>query len=160
MDRLPSLVFITDMKREQIAVKEANKLGIPILAMVDTNCDPTPIDLVIPANDDAIRSIKLIANKLADAVVEGRQIRAALLAEEEEEMLESAAEWDEHEYEYEEEEEVGVGAEEFAQDGETPVAEKEHVGTEGVGDSEATSNEGGADQNVESEIGEQTGEEE
>ena len=62
MDRLPSLVFITDMRREQIAVKEANKLGIPILAMVDTNCDPTPIDLVIPANDDAIRSIKLIAN--------------------------------------------------------------------------------------------------
>jgi len=161
MDRLPSLVFITDMRREQIAVKEANKLGIPILAMVDTNCDPTPIDLVIPANDDAIRSIKLIANKLADAVVEGQQIRAALLAEEEEEMLESAAEWDEHEYEYEEEEEeVGVGAEEFAQDGETPVAEKEHVGTEDVGDSEATSNEGGADQNMESEIGEQTGEEE
>ena len=159
MDRLPSLVFITDMKREQIAVKEANKLGIPILAMVDTNCDPTPIDLVIPANDDAIRSIKLIANKLADAVVEGQHIRAALLAEEEEEMLESAAEWDEHEYEYEEEEEVGVGAEEFAQDGDTPVAEKEHVGTEDVGDSEATSNEGGADQNMESEIGEQTGEE-
>jgi len=157
MDRLPSLVFITDMKREQIAVKEANKLGIPILAMVDTNCDPTPIDLVIPANDDAIRSIKLIANKLADAVVEGQHIRAALLAEEEEEMLESAAEWDEHEYE--EEEEVGVGAEEFAQDGETPVAEKEHVGTEDVGDSEATSNKGGADQNMESEIGEQTGEE-
>lgn len=159
MDRLPSLVFITDMKREQIAVKEANKLGIPILAMVDTNCDPTPIDLVIPANDDAIRSIKLIANKLADAVVEGQHIRAALLAEEEEEMLESAAEWDEHEHEYEEEEEVGVGAEEFAQDGETPVAEKEHVGTEDVGDSEATSNKGGADQNMESEIGEQTGEE-
>ena len=159
MDRLPSLVFITDMKREQIAVKEANKLGIPIIAMVDTNCDPTPIDLVIPANDDAIRSIKLIANKLADAVVEGQHIRAALLAEEEEEMLESAAEWDEHEHEYEEEEEVGVGAEEFAQDGETPVAEKEHVGTEDVGDSEATSNKGGADQNMESEIGEQTGEE-
>jgi small subunit ribosomal protein S2 len=159
MDRLPSLVFITDMKREQIAVKEANKLGIPILAMVDTNCDPTLIDLVIPANDDAIRSIKLIANKLADAVVEGQHIRAALLAEEEEEMLESAAEWDEHEYEYEEEEEVGVGAEEFAQDGETPVAQKEHVGTEDVGDSEATSNKGGADQNMESEIGEQTGEE-
>jgi len=158
MDRLPSLVFIADVRREQIAVKEANKLGIPILAMVDTNCDPTPIDLVIPANDDAIRSIKLIANKLADAIVEGRQIRTALLAEEEEEMLESAEEWDE--YEYEEEEGVRVGAEEFAQDGETPVAEKEHVGTEDVGDSEVASNEGGADQNMESEIGEQTGEEE
>jgi small subunit ribosomal protein S2 len=160
MDRLPSLVFIADMRREQIAVKEANKLGIPILAMVDTNCDPTLIDLVIPANDDAIRSIKLIANKLADAVVEGQQIRAALLAEEEEEMLESAAEWDGHEYEYEEEEEVQVGAEEFAQDRETTVAEREHVGTEDVGDSEATNNEGGADQSTESEIGEKAGEEE
>jgi small subunit ribosomal protein S2 len=160
MDRLPSLVFIAEMRREQIAVKEANKLGIPILAMVDTNCDPTLIDWVIPANDDAIRSIKLIANKLADAVVEGQQIRAALLAEEEEEMLESAAEWDGHEYEYEEEEEVQVGAEEFAQDRETPVAEREHVGTEDVGDSEATNNEGGADQSTESEIGEKAGEEE
>ena len=160
MDRLPSLVFIADMRREQIAVKEANKLGIPILAMVDTNCDPTLIDLVIPANDDAIRSIKLIANKLADAVVEGQQIRAALLAEEEEEMLESAAEWDGHEYEYEEEEEVQVGAEEFAQDRETPVSEKEHDSTEDVGDSEATNSEVGADQSTESEIGGKSGEEE
>ncbi len=88
MDRLPSMVFITDVRREHIAVKEANKLDIPIIGMVDTNCDPTPIDHVIPANDDAIRSIKLIANKLADAVMEGRQIRAALLAEEEEEVFE------------------------------------------------------------------------
>ncbi len=88
MDRLPSMVFITDVRREHIAVKEANKLDIPIIGMVDTNCDPTPIDYVIPANDDAIRSIKLIANKLADAVLEGQQIRAALLAEEEEEVFE------------------------------------------------------------------------
>jgi small subunit ribosomal protein S2 len=93
MDRLPSLVFIADVRREQIAVKEANKLGIPIIAMVDTNCDPAPIDHVIPANDDAIRSIKLISNKLADAVVAGQQIRAALLAEEEEESAELAEEW-------------------------------------------------------------------
>lgn len=93
MDRLPSLVFITDIRREHIAVKEANKLGIPIMGMVDTNCDPTPIDHVIPANDDAIRSIKLIANKLADAVIEGQQIRLALLAEEEEEVAEAAEEW-------------------------------------------------------------------
>lgn len=109
MDRLPSLVFITDVRREQIAVKEANKLGIPIIAMVDTNCDPTPIDYVVPANDDAIRSIKLISNKLADAVIEGRQIRAAILAEEEEDVVERAEEWEE----YEKEAEVPVAAEEF-----------------------------------------------
>jgi small subunit ribosomal protein S2 len=109
MDRLPSLVFITDVRREQIAVKEANKLGIPIIAMVDTNCDPTPIDYVVPANDDAIRSIKLISNKLADAVIEGQQIRAAILAEEEEEAVEPAEEWEEEEKEAE----VPVAAEEF-----------------------------------------------
>jgi small subunit ribosomal protein S2 len=120
MDRLPTLVFITDIRREQIAVKEANKLGIPIIAMVDTNCDPTPIDYVVPANDDAIRSIKLIANKLADAVIEGQQIRAAILAEEEEEeMVEPAAAWEEQE---EKEEEVPVSVEEFEDRGQEPVA--------------------------------------
>jgi len=97
MDRLPSLVFITDIRREYIAVKEANKLGIPIIGMVDTNCDPTPIDHVIPANDDAIRSIKFMANKLADAVIDGQQIRAVLLAEEDEEMLGPTEEWGEYE---------------------------------------------------------------
>jgi len=83
MRRLPSLVFIADVRREAIAVKEANKLGIPIVAMVDTNCDPDPIDYVIPANDDAIRAIGLITRKVADAVLEGQQIRAATMAEEE-----------------------------------------------------------------------------
>lgn len=97
MDRLPSMVFITDIRREYIAVKEANKLGIPIIGMVDTNCDPTPIDHVIPANDDAIRSIKFMANKLADAVIDGQQIRAVLLAEEDEEMLGPTEEWGEYE---------------------------------------------------------------
>jgi len=97
MDRLPSMVFITDIRREYIAVKEANKLGIPIIGMVDTNCDPTPIDYVIPANDDAIRSIKFMANKLADAVIDGQQIRAVLLAEEDEEMLGPTEEWGEYE---------------------------------------------------------------
>lgn len=120
MDRLPSLVFITDIRREQIAVREANKLEIPIIAMVDTNCDPTPIDYVIPANDDAIRSIKLISNKLADAVIEGQQIRAALLAEEEEEMPE-AEEW----VEYAPEEEVRVTVEEFTGEPETTSSEAE-----------------------------------
>lgn len=93
MRRLPSLVFIADVRRETIAVKEANKLGIPIVAMVDTNCDPDPVDYVIPANDDAIRAIKLITSKVADAVIEGQQIRAATMAEEEE--LEGIEERDE-----------------------------------------------------------------
>jgi small subunit ribosomal protein S2 len=93
MRRLPSLVFIADVRREAIAVKEANKLDIPIVAMVDTNCDPDPIDYPIPANDDAIRAIRLITSKVADAVLEGQQIRAATMAEEEE--LEGVEERDE-----------------------------------------------------------------
>jgi small subunit ribosomal protein S2 len=83
MRRLPDMIFITDVRREATAVKEANKLGIPIVAMVDTNCDPDPIDYVIPANDDAIRANKLIITKIADAVIEGQNMRASLLAEEE-----------------------------------------------------------------------------
>ncbi len=84
---LPSVVFIVDIKREEIAVKEANRLKIPIIAMVDTNCDPTPIDHVIPANDDAIRAIKLITSKMADAVIEGKQMRESATAEEAEEAM-------------------------------------------------------------------------
>jgi small subunit ribosomal protein S2 len=127
MYRLPSMVLITDVRREHIAVKEANKLGIPIIGMVDTNCDPTPIDYVIPSNDDAIRSIKLMANKFADAVIEGQQLREALLAEEEEEILEAREEWGD----YIVEEEVPVGAEEslgekeMASGMEVPVVEIE-----------------------------------
>ena len=71
MDALPDAIFIVDLNREQIAASEARKLGIPILALVDTNCDPTGIDYVIPANDDAIRAIRLLANKVADAVLAG-----------------------------------------------------------------------------------------
>jgi small subunit ribosomal protein S2 len=93
MRLLPSLVFIADVRREAIAVKEANKLDIPIVAMVDTNCDPDPIDYIIPANDDAIRAIRLITSKVADAVLEGQQIRATTMAEEEE--LEGIEERDE-----------------------------------------------------------------
>ncbi len=81
MSRLPDAVFITDTHRENIAVKEANTLGIPIIAMVDTNCDPDPIDYVIPSNDDAIRAIKLITTKIADAAVEGAQMRGVIMAE-------------------------------------------------------------------------------
>jgi len=72
MDKLPGAVFVVDPKRERIAVNEANKLEIPVIAIVDTNCDPEGIDYVIPGNDDAIRSIKLITSKIADAVIEGR----------------------------------------------------------------------------------------
>jgi len=70
---LPGAVFIVDPKKERIAVLEARKLGIPIVAIVDTNCDPDEIDYVIPGNDDAIRAVKLIASKVADAVLEGKQ---------------------------------------------------------------------------------------
>ncbi len=79
---LPSAVFVADIMRESIAVKEANTLEIPVIAMVDTNCDPDPIDYVIPANDDAIRAIKLMASKIADAVIEGQQMRGVIMAEE------------------------------------------------------------------------------
>ena len=83
MRLLPDMLFITDVRRETTAVKEANKLGIPIVAMVDTNCDPDPIDYIIPANDDAIRANKLIITKIADAVIEGQNMRASLAPEEE-----------------------------------------------------------------------------
>ena len=73
MPGLPSVVFIIDPRKEDIAVHEANKLGIPVVAVVDTNCDPDNIDYVIPGNDDAIRAIRLMASKIADAVIEGRQ---------------------------------------------------------------------------------------
>ncbi len=73
MERLPDIVFVVDPRKEKNAVAEANILGIPVVAIVDTNCDPDPIDYVIPANDDAIRSIKLIVSKIADAYLEGRE---------------------------------------------------------------------------------------
>ncbi len=73
METKPSAMFVTDIMKESIAVHEARILNIPIVAMVDTNCDPDLVDYVIPANDDAIRAIKLIADLMADAVIEGRQ---------------------------------------------------------------------------------------
>jgi len=89
LTRLPDALFIVDTRREDLAVKEANKLNIPIVALVDTNCDPDPIDLVIPSNDDAIRAIKLMVGKMADAIIEGKQLRETLEAEEEEERTEA-----------------------------------------------------------------------
>ena len=75
MDRLPSAVFIIDPKKEKIAVEEAQRLAIPIVAIVDTNCDPDEVDFVIPGNDDALRSIRLFASRIADAVMEGRGMK-------------------------------------------------------------------------------------
>jgi len=73
MDSLPAAVFVVDSRNEQIAVKEANKLGIPVVAIVDTNCDPDGIDYIIPGNDDAIRAIRLISSLMANASLEGRE---------------------------------------------------------------------------------------
>lgn len=73
MPRIPDVMFIVDPRKERIAVQEAHKLNIPIVAMVDTNCDPDEIDVVIPSNDDAIRAVKLIVAKMADAFIEGNQ---------------------------------------------------------------------------------------
>jgi len=81
MEGLPSAVYIIDPRKERIAVAEAQKLQIPIIAIVDTNCDPSGIDYPIPGNDDAIRAIRLITSRIADAVVEGRGVSAKVSAE-------------------------------------------------------------------------------
>ena len=90
MATLPGAIFVVDTKKEEIAVKEANKLGIPVVAIVDTNCDPDLVDYVIPGNDDAIGSVKLIASVIADACIEARQGEAGLAAARE---AEAAAEF-------------------------------------------------------------------
>ena len=74
MNGLPDVLFVVDSNKEAIAVKEARKLGIPVVAVVDTNCDPDEVDYVIPGNDDALRAIRLFTTKIADAVIEGRAL--------------------------------------------------------------------------------------
>ena len=74
MNGLPDVLFVIDSNKEAIAVKEARKLGIPVVAVVDTNCDPDEVDYVIPGNDDALRAIRLFTSKIADAVIEGRAL--------------------------------------------------------------------------------------
>lgn len=81
MYELPGAIFVVDVQRENIAVAEARRLGVPVVAIVDTNCDPEPIDYVIPGNDDAIRAIKLIAEKIAEAVKQGAEQYAKMAAE-------------------------------------------------------------------------------
>jgi small subunit ribosomal protein S2 len=111
MNRPPDLLFVVDVRREGIAVKECNTLNIPVLAMVDTNCDPDPVDLVIPSNDDAIRAIKLVVGHMSSAANEGLQIRQAVKAEaeveEDEKYLGAAtlAKLRSGDYEFEEDEE-------------------------------------------------------
>ena len=90
MKKMPAAMFIVDPRKEKIAVLEAKKLGIPIVAIVDTNCDPDEIDYVIPGNDDAIRAVKLIAGAMADAIIAGRQGEQTVA--EEAEVAEEAAE--------------------------------------------------------------------
>ena len=92
MKKAPAAMFIVDPRKERIAVAEAKKLGIPIIAIVDTNCDPDEIDAVIPGNDAAIRAVKLIAEPMAAAVIEGRQGNEFGGAAEETETEEAAEE--------------------------------------------------------------------
>lgn len=86
MKRLPDLIFIVDPRKERIAIQEAHKLGIPVVAIVDTNCDPDEVDYIIPGNDDAIRAVKLIVSKMADAIVEVNQGELHETSEEKEEV--------------------------------------------------------------------------
>lgn len=86
IETFPDVIFIVDPKREEIAVREAKRLNIPIVAIVDTNCDPESIDYPIPGNDDAIRAVKLIVSKMADAIIEGRDLREKELELQEKEM--------------------------------------------------------------------------
>lgn len=81
LNQMPAAIVVVDPRREELAIKEASRLGIPIVALTDTNCDPDPIDYVIPANDDAIRSVRLILSRLADAIIEGMTRHEIALAD-------------------------------------------------------------------------------
>ena len=88
METLPKAMFVVDTRKEKIAVAEAKNLGIPVVAIVDTNCDPDEVDYVIPGNDDAIRAVKLISGAMADAIIEGRQGEQTAPVAEEAEVVE------------------------------------------------------------------------
>jgi small subunit ribosomal protein S2 len=91
MSRLPDAVFVVDTKKEKIAVDEARKLKIPVIGIVDTNCDPDEVDYVIPGNDDALRAIRLFASRIADSVIAGRDMKQSVDAESAREAAEEAA---------------------------------------------------------------------
>ena len=122
MKKLPDMLFIIDAVREHIAVKEGNKLGIPIIAPLDTNCDPDLIDYPIPGNDDAIRSIQLFCREIAEAIIEGKELRAQEMEAEEEE---TAPATEEEKQELIEEARAEVEAEEAAQEATQEVTEEE-----------------------------------
>ena len=90
MQDIPDMIFVVDPRKERICIQEAHTLGIPLVGICDTNCDPEELDYVIPGNDDAIRAVKLIVSKMADAVIEGNQGQDAEVAEEEEAVEEEA----------------------------------------------------------------------
>ena len=92
MEKLPAALVAVDIRREHIAVREARKCGIPVIALVDTDCDPDLVDIIIPGNDDAFRSIEIILNTLAEAIMVGKEKHAAVLAEEEKKRLEEEEE--------------------------------------------------------------------
>ena len=92
MDKTPGVMFVVDPKKERIAILEARKLGIPVVGLVDTNCNPEDVDYAIPGNDDAIRAVKLITDVMANAVIEGRQGEDALVTEEVKEAMTESAE--------------------------------------------------------------------
>src|SRR5579884_2857580 len=94
MSRLPDAIFVVDTRKEKIAVDEARKLKIPVIGIVDTNCDPDEVDFVIPGNDDALRAIRLFASKVAEAVNAGRGMRESRIAEEDAARAEEAAQAD------------------------------------------------------------------
>jgi small subunit ribosomal protein S2 len=124
MKKLPDAIYIVDPRKERIAVAEARKLDVPVIAIVDTNCDPDEIDYLIPGNDDAIRAVKLITSVMADAILEGKQISEA---PDEEESQEPAEESVEIEVAKAAEEEVVVEVEEVVED---VVVEEEEVEVE------------------------------
>ncbi|MDO8672826.1 MAG: 30S ribosomal protein S2, partial [Dehalococcoidia bacterium] len=95
MTKRPSVIFVIDPNKERLAIAEALRLEIPLVALVDTNCNPNEIDYPVPANDDAIRAVKLLSSKIADAVIEGQQMRQSFEAEDESEQAMDAAELDE-----------------------------------------------------------------
>lgn len=111
LTRRPEIIFVVDVKREEIGIREANVLETPVIAMVDTNCDPDPIDHVIPSNDDAIRAIRLMTSKIANAALEGLAMRTTQEPEEQEVAAPASAkrEEDEADYEYETEDERYLG---------------------------------------------------
>jgi small subunit ribosomal protein S2 len=118
MQRLPNLVFVVDVRREETAIHEANLLDIPVTAMVDTNCDPDGVDYIIPANDDAIRAIKLLSSKIAEAVLEGKALRKDEEEEVDEAGAQDAAEKPVEEVEMTDEELLGAATLEKLQSGE------------------------------------------